>query len=91
MLFALSFFCFLSIFYNFRIIDATVSPEKPEFGRLINHRLKKPNLVPKVIVDSSGKHLVFQSLKYIKPGEELLYDYKETRQSVLCNYPWLKC
>ena len=69
-------------------IDATA--EIPfHLGRLINHS-KSGNLKPTVKVDVRGEpQIIFQALKDIAVGQELLYNYKEKRAAVLKDNPWL--
>jgi len=67
--------------YSFCVIlslDAT--QENSTLGRLINHgteKAKTANLLPKEVISSSGKHLVFIAREPIEPGTQLRYDYND--------------
>lgn len=83
--------CFL-LFFSFHgkelCIDATKEDET--FGRLLNHSRKRPNLVPQAAMIDGVPGVAFKAKHDIKEGEELLYDYAETRKEVLKFNPWLK-
>ena len=73
-------------------IDAT---ESKHISRFINHSRRAANLVPelKYLADSKGEetpHIVFRSKRTIHEGEELLFDYGDTRPSVIAANEWLK-
>ncbi|PAA74960.1 hypothetical protein BOX15_Mlig022522g3, partial [Macrostomum lignano] len=83
--------CFL-FFFSWRdqayCIDATNTFQY--VGRYINHSRRRNNLKP-IVADVNNKpHLVFQAIRDIARGEELLYDYGERRSDVLRLHPWLK-
>jgi len=69
-------------------IDAT--DDDGSLGRLINHSLKRPNLIPRATMVDDTEAIVFTAKDDIKEGEEVLYDYGEKRSSVLKKMPWLK-
>ena len=70
-------------------IDAT--SESSKMGRLINHSRLKANLEPKVWEVRPGEpRLILQASKRIEAGEEILYDYGESRGKVVEELEWLK-
>ena len=70
-------------------IDAT--SESSKMGRLINHSRLKANLEPKVWEVRPGEpRLILQASKRIEAGEEILYDYGESRGKVVEDLDWLK-
>lgn len=68
-------------------IDAT--EEDGRLGRLLNHS-RKCNLKSDVVSLNNSPHLVFYAKRDIKPGEELLIDYRERRPKLLKAYPFLR-
>uniref|UniRef100_A0A1I8J3S7 B box-type domain-containing protein n=1 Tax=Macrostomum lignano TaxID=282301 RepID=A0A1I8J3S7_9PLAT len=79
--------CFL-FFFSWRdqayCIDATNTFQY--VGRYINHSRRRNNLKP-IVADVNNKpHLVFQAIRDIARGEELLYDYGERRSDIRQHY-----
>ena len=68
-------------------VDAT--EESGKLGRLINHSRGAPNLEVVAVVQDGEKRLALLAAKTIKAGEELLYNYGETRVAPLSDHPWL--
>ena len=68
-------------------IDGTAETE--EYGRLINHSGKNPNLKPCAMIVDGQPRLVFFALKDIAEGQELQYDYKDKSKKSLAANPWL--
>ncbi|XP_052123655.1 N-lysine methyltransferase KMT5A-like [Frankliniella occidentalis] len=66
-------------------IDA--SAETGDLGRLVNHSRSTPNVIPRAL---PGPIIVFEALRDIEPGQELLFDYGERRSEFLLKFPWLK-
>lgn len=69
-------------------IDATY--ESGRYGRLINHDLNKPNLIPKVFRVNDKPRLIFLAKTDIMANTELNYDYGERNKEIIKAYPWLK-
>ena len=69
-------------------IDATT--EDDTYGCLINHSSSSPNVAMKVVTVDRKPHVVFVALRNIPIGQEIQYDYGETRKAVLEENPWLK-
>ena len=69
-------------------IDATA--EAPGMGRLISHSRLLPNLHQKLEPIENKQHVYFRASEDIFPGEELKYDYGETRQEVLDELSWFE-
>ena len=61
-------------------IDATIDDGHP--GRMINHSKTHSNMNTKLIDIAGTPHLCFFSTKVINDGEELLYDYGDSRKDV---------
>ena len=59
------------------------------FARLVNHSKKKLNSKPKAITWENKPRLVLKANREIHIGEELFFDYKETRKEVLKAFPFL--
>ena len=59
------------------------------FARLVNHSKKKLNSIPKAITWENKPRLVLKANREIHIGEELFFDYKETRKEVLKAFPFL--
>ena len=59
-------------------------------GRLANHSKRGNNIVPKLIEIDSTPHIIFNTIKDIEVGMELLWDYGVTDQEELDNSPFLK-
>ncbi len=68
-------------------VDATAESEF--LGRLVNHSIKKPNLVTKIIEVNGIPHLIFFASRNISSGDEILYDYGERNVNIVDSYPWL--
>ena len=68
-------------------IDAT--DETGRYGRLINHDIISPNLVPKVFRVHDKPRLIFLAKTDISPNTELSYDYGERNSEIIKAYPWL--
>ena len=56
----------------------------------INHSRHHPNLYTKMRDVDGHKRVLFFSLKRIKQGEELLYDYGSNDEQLMDRYPWLR-
>lgn len=70
------------------VIDA--AEETGRYGRLINHSHIAPN-AKTVCVEIDGQlRAAIVAVKDINIGEEILYDYGETRRSMIISNPWLK-
>ncbi|XP_057667362.1 N-lysine methyltransferase KMT5A-like isoform X1 [Diorhabda carinulata] len=67
-------------------IDAT--EETGRLGRLVNHS-RNGNLQTKTILVDSIPRLILTAKTYIRPGEELLYDYGDRSKESLEHHPWL--
>ena len=78
----------LFIFYNLHSVDAT--KEDGTLGRLINHSKTKANIKSVIMEVDDTPHIIFLSIRNIKAGEELLYDYGDRSTASLTSYPWLK-
>ena len=81
---------------DYRAIDGTA--EDGSLGRLMNHSRLSPNaeLKKKRIINpakfkcgEAKPHLFFTALRDIARGEEIVWDYGETRKSILKAHPWL--
>ncbi|KAE8738246.1 hypothetical protein FOCC_FOCC016279 [Frankliniella occidentalis] len=46
-----------------------------------------PNVIPRAL---PGPIIVFEALRDIKPGQELLFDYGARQSAFLIKFPWLK-
>ena len=55
----------------------------------MNHSKKKPNLLPKIEVLDGIPKIILYTKKKIEPGDELCFNYGETRSEVLKLNPWL--
>lgn len=74
-------------------IDATSEPIDGatfSFGRLVNHSKLNANAIKRVIQFNNQPSVILVSSKRIEIGDEILYDYGETRPHVLEAYPFLK-
>ena len=79
-------------------LDAT--HEDGSLGRLINHSRSNPNCQMKLAwlvnpdrypgTAEARPHAYFTATRNISQGEELRWDYGETRGSKLKSHPWLK-
>lgn len=74
----------LLTFANPFSIDAT--EEDGSYGRLINHSDRNMNIAPRLMDEK--KKIYFVALRNIDPGEELLYEYGENRNSVRKSFGW---
>ena len=72
---------------TFPSIDAT--KENGKIGRLINHSRAAPNAITRVQELDTRPHLFLFASKYIKKGEEVLFDYGDRSANVTDNNPWL--
>ena len=74
-------------------MDATEEPRKGEnskqFGRLINHSKKEPNVVANVVEVNNKPHICFFAIRKITVGEELQYDYGDRGRMSIADNPWL--
>ena len=68
-------------------IDAT--EESGRHGRLINHSKTTPNLKTKVCRVDDQPRMYFVATVKIEQGDELLYDYGDTRKEAVNDFPWL--
>ena len=59
-------------------------------SRFINHSKKNPNVAPRLINRKGRPYIMFKTLRDIKSGDELLFDYNETDKEVIEANPWLK-
>lgn len=72
-------------------VDATEEKEEFGVGRLINHSRLKPNLaVQRVDMQFGPPLLALVAIAAVKPGDEVLYDYGETRPDILAQCTWLE-
>lgn len=83
-----------NIFYNFQIND-NQSLDSRLFGnkaRFINHSNKKANIMSTKMSINEEETIIFKSVRDIKEGEELLFDYDpEHKLSQLKDkYPFLQ-
>jgi histone-lysine N-methyltransferase SETD8 len=69
-------------------VDATA--ESGRFGRLINHSKKKFNIAAQRHMYKDTPRLIFLATRDIDAGEEILFDYNETRPAMIKKCPWLK-
>lgn len=69
-------------------LDATI--DDGLYGRMVNHSRLRPNCKPASVVLDQAPALGLFARRDIVPGEEVLYDYGETCQSVIDELPWLK-
>ena len=59
-------------------------------GRKINHSIEKQNVKPVVLKQSGCKPQVFfKALRDLRPGEELLYEYRDYCSEAVQSNPWL--
>jgi len=68
-------------------IDAT--GESGRYGRLLNHSLKKPNCVTKVVMLGNTPRLILVAKHDIEEETELLYDYGDRSKQSIKDHPWL--
>jgi len=68
-------------------IDAT--GESGRYGRLLNHSLKKPNCVTKVVMLGNTPRLILVAKHDIEEETELLYDYGDRSKQSVKDHPWL--
>ena len=71
---------------------------RPALGRFINHSSLHPNLKSKVFDINGVPQILYKALHDIQAGEELLYDYADTREGLpgwfkttIHNCPCSKC
>ena len=69
-------------------VDAT--EESGMLGRLINHRKKNANLIPRTFIVNNSPKVVFIAATDIAIGDELFFDYGERRADVVKELKWLK-
>ncbi len=70
-------------------VDATREDPDFGFGRLLNHSLHNPNLVPHKIVVDRTPHIVMIAGKDIEANSELVYDYGDRDPTTLEKHAWL--
>ena len=77
------------IFYidDLKAIDATA--EDNSLGRLLNHSRKRPNCEAKKFRYQRKTYIVLKTKKDIQAGNELTFDYGETRPYILEVKKWL--
>ena len=76
-------------YYNhYFSVDAT--KETGRKGRLINHSKLEANAKAKVIEVNNKPELWLIACKDIMPGQEILFNYDDTRRAVIESLPWLK-
>ena len=76
--------CYMFIFrYNNQTYCVDATAETGTQGRLINHSVKEPNVLPMLRVVGGGYYILFKAIRDIEANEELLYDYQETRKEVV--------
>jgi len=68
-------------------IDAT--GESGRYGRLLNHSLKKPNCVTKVVMLGNTPRLILVAKHDLEEETELLYDYGDRSKQSVKDHPWL--
>jgi SET domain/Bromodomain/PHD-like zinc-binding domain/PHD-finger/F/Y-rich N-terminus/PWWP domain len=64
--------CYLFRFNDEYIVDATM---KGSAARFINHCCE-PNCYSKVVIDGKSRHILIRSLRPLRRGEELTYNYR---------------
>ena len=69
-------------------IDAT--EEDGTYGRLINHSKKNSCLLLKVLPVDGKPRIIFFASRDIALGEQILYDYGETRREVIEANEWMR-
>lgn len=78
----------LNIHLIFFSIDAT--EDRGQFGRMMNHSRKAPNMVPQLYEDiSETPHVCFFTNMAVGAGDELLYDYGDHSFPAIKAHPWL--
>lgn len=85
------FGCYM-YYFNFKdkkyCVDAT--KESGRLGRLLNHSRMEANCVTRLVSIKDRPHLILETNRDVKAGEELLYDYGERSKDVLRFHQWLK-
>jgi len=73
-------------------LDATEAPWHQFKARYINHSRRAANLKTILMCDEQT-HLLpqlwFVALRFIRAGEELLFDYGDRRREIVFSNPWL--
>ena len=68
-------------FYINQVVDASEPCYALTMGRNINHSIANANVVQRLFQDKTRKFacIYFKALRHIKKGEEILYNYGDTR------------
>lgn len=69
-------------------VDAT--KESDRLGRLLNHSRTDANCATRLVSIKDKPYLILETVRDVKAGEELLYDYGERSKDVLQHHQWLK-
>ena len=69
-------------------VDAT--RETGRLGRLLNHSRTEANCATRLISIKERPYLILETIKDVKEGEELMYDYGERSKDIIHSHPWLK-
>lgn len=69
-------------------VDAT--KESDRLGRLLNHSRTDANCATRLVSIKDKPYLILETIRDVKTGEELLYDYGERSKDVLQYHQWLK-
>lgn len=69
-------------------IDAT--KESDRLGRLLNHSRTDANCATRLVSIKDKPYLILETIRDVKAGQELLYDYGERSKDVLQYHQWLK-
>lgn len=69
-------------------VDAT--KESDRLGRLLNHSRTDANCATRLVSIKDKPYLILETVRDVKAGEELLYDYGERSKDVLQYHQWLK-
>ena len=76
------------IFLSSSSVDAT--KESDRLGRLLNHSRTDANCATRLVSIKDKPYLILETIRDVKAGEELLYDYGERSKDVLQYHQWLK-
>ncbi len=82
-------YCTVLYCYKLIIFSVDATAESGYLDRLVNHSIKRPNLMTKIVEIGGTPHLVLVALKDIPVGEELLYDYGDRDAATVALNPWL--
>lgn len=83
-----SFLYFFKFDSKYLCLDATA--DDGSYGRLVNHSRLRPNCKAAGIMLGREQAVALFAIRDIRAGEEILYDYGETRPEVLARLPWIE-